>query len=341
MEVGRDSPPACAGSTTASAAPAVTAGTHPRLRGEHPSRAWITGSGTDSPPLARGAQHQGCPARRPGGLTPACAGSTLRPTASQCHRGTHPRLRGEHPTTTPSPATPSDSPPLARGAPTVSPSTVLARGLTPACAGSTLTAAVLPDARETHPRLRGEHARASSRGGTTRDSPPLARGARVVALAGDVVLGLTPACAGSTSPSATPPTASRTHPRLRGEHVAPASRDRLRTDSPPLARGAPALGDGWRSVYGLTPACAGSTRTPSGRGRRGRTHPRLRGEHPASGSPSSTASSPPLARGARLHGPPRARRRGLTPACAGSTHHGPGRPMGRRTHPRLRGEHPL
>ena len=59
--------------------------------------------------------------------------------------------------------------------------------------------------------------------------------------------------------------------------------------------------------------------------------------HPANGVP----DSPPLARGARGREAEAVGVHGLTPACAGSTPPQPGKRLCRRTHPRLRGEHPL
>ena len=111
-------------------------------------------------------------------------------------------------------------------------------------------------------------------------------------------------------------------------------------DSPPLARGALDRALGQPRRRGLTPACAGSTATPSRRGWACRTHPRLRGEHArVVGVRSAGEDSPPLARGAH-DGIGRAGiGGGLTPACAGSTP--TARNLRRRTwtHPRLRGEH--
>ena len=127
---------------------------------------------------------------------------------------------------------------------------------------------------------------------------------------------------------------------MRGEHL---SSERKVTDSlgsSPHARGAP-MGDFahvWPS--GIIPACAGST-CPTGRRRRGTgDHPHMRGEH--SGSPSQapcTAGSSPHARGAHRLAPMGAERRGIIPACAGSTAFYLRKRCVRRDHPRMRGEH--
>ena len=112
--------------------------------------------------------------------------------------------------------------------------------------------------------------------------------------------------------------------------------------SPPPARGArTGIGDSMRR-QGITPACAGSTRTFDVDLRCRRDHPRLRGEHSLGrGRAPLVEGSPPPARGARLRSGLARRRPGITPACAGSTRqrHPPSWPA--RDHPRLRGEHTL
>ena len=67
----------------------------------------------------------------------------------------------------------------------------------------------------------------------------------------------------------------------------------------------------------------------------------MRGEHVfALTSVALSLGSSPHARGAQLQRVPRRARRGIIPACAGSTYRTP-RCMGpRRDHPRMRGEHP-
>ena len=71
-----------------------------------------------------------------------------------------------------------------------------------------------------------------------------------------------------------------------------------------------------------------------------RDHPRMRGEH-ISTRPRvrSREGSPPHARGAQPFVSALASRKGITPACAGSTHHSPFLPIDLWDHPRMRGEH--
>ncbi len=172
------------------------------------------------------------------------------------------------------------------------------------------------------------------------DSPPLARGARRPQPQAQLLVGLTPARAGSTCSATIPTVIAWTHPRSRGEHC----RVRIRTikpeDSPPLARGAHTHARRAHEGLGLTPARAGSTDSGEVTTLGIRTHPRSRGEHGWAGRKQrEQRDSPPLARGAL----PRIRRRdgfsGLTPARAGSTSCSVTVSSVPRTHPRSRGEH--
>src|ERR1039457_6277301 len=136
-------------------------------------------------------------------------------------------------------------------------------------------------------------------GGIPYGSPPPARGAlRPDAGLGEV-LRITPACAGSTPKSAPPSPDVTDHPRLRGEHEDYDGARWKAHGSPPPARGARVAHTAGRTGNRITPACAGSTRTTTGRDGRLTDHPRLRGEH---GLPTLRAEqgtgSPPPARGA-------------------------------------------
>ncbi len=179
-----DSPPLARGAprlrSTGQQPPGCTrARTHPRSRGEHYRLGVAHRTGEDSPPLARGARpaHRGGPPRQ--GLTPARAGSTWSLRCRLSKRRTHPRSRGEHTTGNWHPSSGGDSPPLARGAPDPYCCCCGRRGLTPARAGSTPTGYPLPPRARTHPRSRGEHAPPPHATLVAKDSPPLARGARV------------------------------------------------------------------------------------------------------------------------------------------------------------------
>ena len=129
--------PACAGSTRGARADGTTTGDHPRVRGEHPLPSNRLPLWWGSSPRARGAL-QGNPRRpQPPGIIPACAGSTDGPPRRPRHRRDHPRVRGEHCGSTPTPTPTRGSSPRARGAHARAPSARLDVGIIPACAGST------------------------------------------------------------------------------------------------------------------------------------------------------------------------------------------------------------
>mgnify|MGYP001287070575 CR=1 FL=1 len=252
--------PARAGSTPTGLSPGSASPAYPRSRGEHVVVIASTVCVYGLPPLARGAP---CRSREPPCRrrpTPARAGSTVvRPPAG---RGSpaYPRSRGEHRNALPLQPQVAGLPPLTRGAPVRSQAGSDESGPTPAHAGSTTAAAIVPASTAAYPRSRGEHGRVLDEPVQNPGLPPLTRGARH----GDgrhlPGRGPTPAHAGSTACPMTSGWMCPAYPRSRGEHV------RFRTVGypdlglPPLTRGArPA-----RPVDGTprrpTPAHAGSTK---------------------------------------------------------------------------------
>ncbi len=171
-------------------------------------------------------------------------------------------------------------------------------------------------------------------------SSPLTRGARYRYQRGHAQWGLIPAYAGSTASPQGTTRPSWAHPRLRGEHTRSIFWASVRPGSSPLTRGARTRTVAWVSWFGLIPAYAGSTLQKFYGLDLGRAHPRLRGEHTASGtSPDCLRGSSPLTRGALVDFTEDAAGCGLIPAYAGSTC-GWLRPgLRTRAHPRLRGEH--
>ena len=170
-------------------------------------------------------------------------------------------------------------------------------------------------------------------------SPPRARGHRRESSGGHAGRGLTPACAGTSALPRSTASASRAHPRVRGD-VAQRMVDRLGGEgSPPRARGRLATRSAHREASGLTPACAGTSFQHPKPSTSMRAHPRVRGDvQRAYGVPASVTGSPPRARGR-----PGARGRtradgGLTPACAGTSHPAALSATGEGAHPRVRGD---
>ena len=131
--------PAHAGSTFSSLPPRVVPRAHPRSRGEHMARIYLTGSGAGSSPLTRGARPPRCPAGPGAGLIPAHAGSTRARCVRWRCLGAHPRSRGEHVWIEGISEPYDGSSPLTRGAHLLEGGDGCASGLIPAHAGSTLS----------------------------------------------------------------------------------------------------------------------------------------------------------------------------------------------------------
>ena len=151
-------------------------------------------------------------------------------------------------------------------------------------------------------------------------SSPHVRGARGLLLPRGIVLGIIPACAGSTSYLAAIFHLPRDHPRMCGEHRNIIACICVSLGSSPHVRGAQKHCRHRRGVPGIIPACAGSTiRFYPECGGNG-DHPRMCGEHSLSINHAGTpVGSSPHVRGAPLRKRGAVGIRRIIPACAGST----------------------
>ena len=166
------------------------------------------------------------------------------------------------------------------------------------------------------------------------------RGARGLAATFGAVIGIIPACAGSTETGEVEHRRQRDHPRMCGEHGAAVKLVAHGLGSSPHVRGARGHGHVRFHGQGIIPACAGSTSRLSAVYPTMRDHPRMCGEHPADRLCSGRErGSSPHVRGAPLVALRSDEACGIIPACAGSTN--PSRPRWsrRRDHPRMCGEH--
>ena len=192
-------------------------------------------------------------------------------------------------------------------------------GITPACAGKTVTSSQRPTCSKDHPRMRGED-RPDLRNFLMHfGSPPHARGRPILPPRRRRCARITPACAGKTSQQCRSKGTDSDHPRMRGEDYTIEPFDVVKT--------------------GITPACAGKTPSPCCTEEKPPDHPRMRGEDALMRTERFLSpGSPPHARGRRrrrsLHGDSN----GITPACAGKTPSRPCRRRPRTDHPRMRGE---
>jgi len=194
---------------------------------------------------------------------------------------------------------------------------------TPACAGRTDDAGAHVRQRPEHPRLRGENDHINIKTNLADGAPPPARGERAAGAALARLGRSTPACAGRTRRTRSPPPAGSEHPRLRGENAACSWAASRACGAPPPARGEPHPRRGPRRQRRSTPACAGRTSWRSSSHACCAEHPR---------------GAPPPARGEQGGVAVGAVQERSTPACAGRTLTLGARAPQPPEHPRLRGE---
>ena len=249
-------------------------------------------------------------------------------------------MRGEHTVEGGHGSLPTGSSPLARGTPVCHFFILLQLGIIPACAGNTISLNLPLRSSQDHPRLRGEHVQQGTVLRGHSGSSPLARGTRPNLRTDLPCQGIIPACAGNTSMRRMIRLGSRDHPRLRGEHSTPSLTMLSWWGSSPLARGTHDGVEREDGEDGIIPACAGNTRRRTPSSSPDGDHPRLRGEHAATGLfYESEGGSSPLARGTRDDAVRGTDATGIIPACAGNTPSSEPPLRGLQDHPRLRGEH--
>ena len=190
--------PAYAGSTRQSRTDIALLQDHPRIRGEHGTSMQVCGLWPGSSPHTRGAPAVAGGQGEHRGIIPAYAGSTPRPGRHALPAGDHPRIRGEHTFAAKHPATSAGSSPHTRGAPAMGWIRTNSNRIIPAYAGSTETSVESEAGRGDHPRIRGEHSRATIRPQTVQGSSPHTRGAPMMCCGIGITTRIIPAYAGST-----------------------------------------------------------------------------------------------------------------------------------------------
>ena len=153
------------------------------------------------------------------GIIPACAGSTYPKCFGRSRRGDHPRMCGEHDKLDYKELVQQGSSPHVRGAPYGRCMRGLATGIIPACAGSTRSVSAGVTSRWDHPRMCGEHPIIGGFVGFEQGSSPHVRGALQSSRMAMMVIGIIPACAGSTPRTTSRSGSARDHPRMCGEHT--------------------------------------------------------------------------------------------------------------------------
>ena len=154
---------------------------------------------TGSSPHVRGALRPSATIGLGCGIIPACAGSTLF-----CHRffgrfRDHPRMCGEHLPESAICGHSRGSSPHVRGAQNLLPIMQDLDGIIPACAGSTCARLSARLEHGDHPRMCGEHSFNIHQFAGEQGSSPHVRGARSGGSSVSLLMGIIPACAGSTS----------------------------------------------------------------------------------------------------------------------------------------------
>ena len=273
-----------------------------------------------SPPRVREPLSKRIPDCSRKGITPACAGTTASCTAGGSFAKDHPRVCGNHPFCLVEPVSHPGSPPRVREPLSEIAKAIPQVGITPACAGTTLTQKTNSITLRDHPRVCGNHGSTRWDSTVPQGSPPRVR--EPLCIYGHDIdkVGITPACAGTTRQDNGQRRAGEDHPRVCGNH--PRSR-KLRpfwTGSPPRVR-EPQIEDlDELEADRITPACAGTTLMKTVYDFTDGDHPRVCGNHDGpGGNRTRKKGSPP-----RVREPPALEERhdrvpGITPACAGTT----------------------
>ena len=171
-------------------------------------------------------------------------------------------------------------------------------GITPACAGKSTVVAVVVEDNKDHPRMCGEKDKAKEMGATTKGSPPRVRG--------------------KAWGRCCPDRLRWDHPRVCGEKGSSGITVTCSLGSPPRMRGKGPAGQILVVSVGITPACAGKSRSQPRLPCTGRDHPRACGEKRfASASLDAYWGSPPRMRGKDALPRPLPQKQGITPAYAG------------------------
>ena len=211
---------------------------HPRIRGEHLIALLPLWLMLGSSPHTRGAPLPGPQPAHCGRIIPAYAGSTSMTWRRRRPTPDHPRIRGEHRSSTVSGNPSHGSSPHTRGARTQAVREAVLRRIIPAYAGSTDKNFPNLVLATDHPRIRGEHGPSDGWPGQTGGSSPHTRGARAEGVGVGGVAGIIPAYAGSTSAACRNRARRGDHPRIRGEHDCSIYFTNFPTGSSPHTRGA-------------------------------------------------------------------------------------------------------
>ena len=229
--------PAHAGKTTRNRYPQFHTKAHPRSRGENPTFAAIVSKAAGSSPLTRGKPFRALLIRPRFRLIPAHTGKTGRACFRSRLRPAHPRSRGENSSSAYPSTASAGSSPLTRGKLRLGGRLDAVVGLIPAHAGKTRPSTSPRPRFKAHSRSCGENAATPVFAMPPSGSSPLTRGKRQVLGRGRQIRRFIPAHAGKTLHDPAHRSASKAHPRSRGENVVADTKKFSRAGSSPLTRG--------------------------------------------------------------------------------------------------------
>ena len=173
---------------------------------------------------------------------------------------------------------PLRSPPRMRGKDGVNDSAQAVTGITPACAGKSLSFWPIRFSKWDPPRVCGEKSPQARMVQYRQGSPPRMRGKVDADCTEALRFGITPACAGKSVKVNEPDCLPRDHPRVCGEKVSSTSPIKCLKGSPPRMRGKGALVTVERVKTRITPAYAGKRKSPLAAMWLTGDHPRVCGE---------------------------------------------------------------
>ncbi len=255
-----------------------------------------------------------------GRITPACAGTTKDYSPSGPVPKDHPRLCGNDTSSERVGVTSTGSPPLVRERLSSWRHISATSRITPACAGTTMTTGALNIDGEDHPRLCGNDGVLNVLHVRAKGSPPLVRERLTYSPFTNSLVGITPACAGTTFDFVGGVFKERDHPRLCGNDISSIALETGFAGSPPLVRERPGDTRQMRNIARITPACAGTTGPSFALRNAYQDHPRLCGNDCGKRLKQlRVTGSPPLVRERPCDFGTDSPRFGITPACAGTT----------------------
>ena len=190
--------PACAGTTRTRRSAPWCRWDHPRVCGDYLDPEHEAAIAEGSPPRVRGLLKNAdylLPGDR---ITPACAGTTSAGASCSFKSRDHPRVCGDYLNNLDDATVTLGSPPRVRGLRPASAGADGRRRITPACAGTTCTSRTRSGHPRDHPRVCGDYLFSSTFSHTIQGSPPRVRGLPGGRFCPGFVLGITPACAGTT-----------------------------------------------------------------------------------------------------------------------------------------------